>query len=156
MLLVAFCFNFQELKLLFVQSIMLLNVYVEQDILNVSQELSKSFLQIVIIIVGQNFQNNQLQISRKSPKIWNKSYLKNYLNLSKNNGRGNLTWDCFHAFLDFWIQIFGNLFDLQTPPRTKHNLSPTQITHKHQISSLLNLLVISKHLVCDFRKLQLI
>lgn len=66
---------------------------------------------------------------------------------------GQLTWGCFHAFLDFWIQIFGNLFDLQTPPRAKHNLSLTQITHKHQISSLLNLFVISKHLVCNFRKL---
>lgn len=142
MLLVAFCFNFQGIETLVIKCLCGAGNPECQ-----SQELSKSFLQILIIIVGQNFQNNQFQVSRKSPKIFNKSYSKNYLSLSKNSGRGNLTQGCFHAFFDFWIQIFGNVFELQTSPRTIHNLSPTQITHKYQISSLLNLLVISKHSV---------
>ena len=55
-----------------------------------------------------------------------------------------------------WPQIFGNFYELQTHPRTIHSLSPIQITHRHQISSLLNLLANGKHLVCDFRKLWLI
>lgn len=36
----------------------------------------------------------------------------------------------------YYGHVFSNFYELQTHWRTTHRLSPTQITHKHQISSL--------------------